>query len=175
MKKVLVWLEDNLETALASIFLFLMLVLGAVQIFCRYLPISPFVWTEELIRYLFVWLVFITIGYAVKTDEHIRITFLKVVLPMKVQYLLDIFSCLCFMAVAVFCMGESINIIEVMRSSGQMATTIPNFPLWLLYLAMPVSFVDILIRGTQTIIKTIIKMRAPGADAVPDKGEEGEA
>ena len=154
MKKVLHWLDENFEPMLASIFLLGMLTLGFIQIFCRYLPISPFAWTEELIRYLFIWMVFVLIGYAVRTDEHIRITFLKAVLPRNMQLVLDIFSSACCVLFALLCMKEGLAVTALMLEKGQMAVTMPNFPLWLTYLVMPLSFIGITIRGIQRIVLT---------------------
>ncbi len=162
MKKALHWIDLNIETAIASVFLVAMLLLGAVQIFCRYLPISPFVWTEELILYLFVWLVFLTIGFAIRSNDHIRITFLKAILPPKGQVVLDILCYVCFIAFAILCLPEAMGIVSLLREQGQMAVTIPNFPVWILYFSMPVCFCDVIIRSIQGIVRDILKLKKGG-------------
>ncbi len=159
MKNILLWIDKNIETAIASVFLVAMLALGAVQITCRYLPISPFVWTEELILYLFVWVVFLTVSYAIRSDDHIRITFLKAILPPKAQIGLDILSYICFILFAVLCMPEAMRIVELLKEQGQMAVTIPNFPVWILYFSMPVCFVNVIIRSIQAIVLKVIVLK----------------
>lgn len=155
LKKILKWINEELELALAAIFLAGMVVLGFLQIACRYLPISPFIWTEELIRYLFVWLVFIPIGVAVKQNQHIRITFLKNALPPKGQLVLDVFSVFCCVLFGALCLKTSIDLVTAMIAGGQVAATMPWFPTWILYLVMPISFILIMIRGIQNIILQI--------------------
>ena len=70
VKKVIQWVDDKLEVFIGAVFLALMVVFTTLQIVGRYLFSTPFPWTEEMTRYMFVWMVFISIGYAVKTGEH---------------------------------------------------------------------------------------------------------
>lgn len=165
LKKILHWLDAELELAIASLFLVGMVILGFIQIFCRYLPITPFVWTEELIRYLFMGLVFIPIGLTMKQGQHIRITFLKSVIPEKGKLLLDLFSDFCCVLFAVLCVKTSFELVVAMMKTGQAAATMPNFPIWLLYFIMPICFVGIIVRGIQSIIHLMKELLKKEGDA----------
>ncbi len=46
-----------------------------MQIFCRYCLNSPLVWTEELSRYLLVWITFFGINYGLRRNKHIQMEF----------------------------------------------------------------------------------------------------
>lgn len=47
-----------------------------VQVVCRYLFNAPLVWSEELARYLHVWITFLGLGYGIRNKSHIEMQFL---------------------------------------------------------------------------------------------------
>ena len=55
MKKILHWLDENLEEFILVIFLIAMTLIMGIQIFCRYVLGMSLSWSEELTRYL-VWI-----------------------------------------------------------------------------------------------------------------------
>ena len=115
VKKVIQWVDDKLEVFIGAVFLALMVVFTTLQIVGRYLFSTPFPWTEEMTRYMFVWMVFISIGYAVKTGEHIRITFVRSLLRPGLRLYLDILcNILCF-GFSVICMIEGYKLLSIIR------------------------------------------------------------
>ena len=50
-------------------------------VFFRYVMQNPFQWTEELARYLMIWMVFIGINIALRKEEHIKIPLLAERVP----------------------------------------------------------------------------------------------
>jgi TRAP-type C4-dicarboxylate transport system permease small subunit len=56
-----------------------------LQIFFRYVLNSPLVWTEELCRYLFIWICFLGWTIALRRKSHIRISFFLERLPRSLQ------------------------------------------------------------------------------------------
>ena len=106
VKKVIQWVDDKLEVFIGAVFLALMVVFTTLQIVGRYLFSTPFPWTEEMTRYMFVWMVFISIGYAVKTGEHIRITFVRSLLRPGLRLYLDILCNILCLGFSVICMIE---------------------------------------------------------------------
>ncbi len=104
---------------IGAVFLALMVVFTTLQIVGRYLFSTPFPWTEEMTRYMFVWMVFISIGYAVKTGEHIRITFVRSLLRPGLRLYLDILcNILCF-GFSVICMIEGYKLLSIIRQEGR--------------------------------------------------------
>ncbi|WP_299867267.1 TRAP transporter small permease subunit [uncultured Hoeflea sp.] len=72
--------NDALRRAIdgaAALLIFLVTVLGIGQVISRYVFNSSLVWSEELIRLLYVWLVLI----AASTAPHMKISFLEGMLP----------------------------------------------------------------------------------------------
>jgi TRAP-type C4-dicarboxylate transport system permease small subunit len=69
-------------TVLTALFL-VMIALGFIQVICRYFLLIPLYWSEELIRYLFVWTTFLGAGVATGYGLHIEIDVLPFVLSKK--------------------------------------------------------------------------------------------
>ncbi len=46
----------------------------AAQVFCRYVVNYSLVWSEELARYLTIWLAFLGVSLGVRADSHFGIT-----------------------------------------------------------------------------------------------------
>ncbi|MCD7992153.1 MAG: TRAP transporter small permease [Clostridia bacterium] len=169
VKKVFQWMDDKLEVFIGAVFLALMVVFTTLQIVGRYLFSTPFPWTEEMTRYMFVWMVFISIGYAVKTGEHIRITFVRSLLRPSLRLYLDIVcNILCF-GFSVICMIEGYKLLSIIRQGGQTAVSLP-IPMWLLYLVMPLGFLLVCLRLVQCTVKIVEQIRQGGIGA--DKIEE---
>ena len=61
-----------------------------MQVFARYVFNMPLTWSEELARYIFVWIAFIGAGYGVKNHLHIEMEALFNKFPKKVQLVLQV-------------------------------------------------------------------------------------
>jgi len=69
-----------------------MVVLVVSQVIARYCFQSPIPWTEQLSKYMFVWLVLISGSYMFGQRGHMNISFFKGKLPKQVQTVLDYVS-----------------------------------------------------------------------------------
>ena len=74
------WLQRLLEWTAGSL-LFVLLVVGMLQVTSRYTGLMFVPWTEEVARLLFVWVVWIGAAVAVFRGSHIRFDFLVERLP----------------------------------------------------------------------------------------------
>lgn len=76
-----------------SVFLFgIMLVSTLLQVISRYIFQRPFVWTQELIRFLFIWIIYLGCALVSKKDEHIRIDFFLLRLPMRIRFIITLLT-----------------------------------------------------------------------------------
>ncbi len=74
------WLQGALD-ATAGALLFVLLVVGVLQVGSRYTGLLFVPWTEEVARLLFVWVVWIGAAAALLRGGHIRFDFLVARLP----------------------------------------------------------------------------------------------
>lgn len=73
MKKVLHWLNDNIEEFLMLVFLAAMTLIMGIQVFSRYVLGMSLSWSEELTRYLFIWSGFLSVSYCTRRCISIKI------------------------------------------------------------------------------------------------------
>jgi TRAP-type C4-dicarboxylate transport system permease small subunit len=70
---------------MAGLLLFVLLVVGVIQVTSRYTGLVFVPWTEEVARLLFVWVVWIGAAAAVFRGSHIRFDFLVERLPQRAR------------------------------------------------------------------------------------------
>lgn len=128
-----------------------MTITALLGIFFRYVMQSSFMWTEELARYLLVWMGFVAISIALRQNKHIRIEILDKLMPAWVtkiaDYGVDIFIAI-FMIVF-FKQGYLLTTNNIM-----MAATFELSMFWI-FLALPVSAALALI---QLVLKVVMKV-----------------
>ena len=83
---------SNIEKYTACIMLVVIVLVGSVQIFFRFVLRSSLIWSEELMRYMFVWLSFLTASIAVREHKHISVDFVTSFTPARVNRVFYILS-----------------------------------------------------------------------------------
>lgn len=71
--KKLKWFLSNLDINLCVFALAVMMVVASMQIFCRYVLNNSLMWTEELCRFLLIWVSFLSVSCATKYDSHLYV------------------------------------------------------------------------------------------------------
>lgn len=71
--KILKFLDKYIEEYLLIFTTVATVLVLFLQVVTRFIFDFSLVWTEELARYLFIWMTFIGVSYAVKKDKHLRI------------------------------------------------------------------------------------------------------
>src|SRR5690625_4163424 len=91
----------RLETWLSMSLLVAMFMLVILQVISRYVFNSPLPWTEELARYVMIWMIFVASAHLSSTGGHIAITLIDKVLPRRgVKWIVV----LAYLIVAVACL-----------------------------------------------------------------------
>lgn len=67
-------LDENLEKYFLGIVVATIAILIVVQVFMRYVMGNSLSWSEELVRWMFVWFIWIGVSYGFKARKHIAIT-----------------------------------------------------------------------------------------------------
>lgn len=83
--KTLETVFDVIEQGLGVAFLIVMFASVLIQIFFRYVLISPLTWTEETSRYSFIWIVLLGAAFAVRRREHVVMEILVKKFPVTLQ------------------------------------------------------------------------------------------
>ncbi len=90
-KKIRKVLDRFVDFVIIVLFIILFAVV-LMQIFFRYVLNSPLVWSEELSRYIFIWVSFLGWTLATRHNTHIRVEFLLKSLPKSIKFIIEIIT-----------------------------------------------------------------------------------
>jgi len=122
-----------------------------LQVIGRYILFNPFIWTEELSRYFYVWMVFCGIGVVIKNNENIMVDVIFNLLPQKWQKAIALVSNI---LILIFSIIMFISGIKMMYSSGIIRCTTMLFLTYnWVYLAIVVGAILIIIFTIQNFFK----------------------
>lgn len=147
---------DNFERALLTILMFVMVVLIFMQVFTRYVLSNSFGWTEEASRYLFIWLIFMSIGISFVDKKHISIDLILDLLPIKFQKVVLQLSYIILMGLSVFLVIQGMDLVNALQEFSQKSSTL-QIPMWMVYLALPVGFLFSVVRLIHVSILLYVK------------------
>ncbi|WP_461533147.1 TRAP transporter small permease [Sinomicrobium sp.] len=135
MKRIL----NKLLGSFLVILMALMVLSVLWQVASRYIAQSPSAFTEELSRYLLIWLGVLGAAYASGQREHLAIDLLSSRLNKSKQIRLNIFINLLivFFAFFVLLIGGA-NLVYVNYELGQHSSAL-HIPLYLVYTVVPIS------------------------------------
>lgn len=83
-------LNAPVEDWLGSATMFLLLVLMAVNVFARYVLNTGIGWSEEISRYLLIWMVYLGIAAGIRNNSHVRIDLIDRIVTERVRKVLGI-------------------------------------------------------------------------------------
>ena len=148
------WFLDHVEEFFMIPLIFAMSIIIFIQVVCRYVFQNSLTWSEEMARYLFVWLVYFSVAYTAKKEAHIRIDAAINIYPKKARPYVEILSEIIVLAFAVFIAVTSVTVFQKISASGQISPAL-HVPMQFVYAAPLVGFVLTAIRQVQCIIRRI--------------------
>lgn len=122
----------------SSFVLLIMLIIISSSIITRYFLNFNFQWVQEIIGLLFVYLIFLAIPIAFKTDEHIKITFFQSLFPDKVRKGIEIFNLIVITFVLISIVLSSVGLIQKV---GGTPLTISKIPRGSILIMFPIGFI----------------------------------
>ncbi|HCX61859.1 TRAP transporter small permease [Sedimentibacter sp.] len=156
--KILKFIDDNLEKIILVILLGATSVVIGLQVFMRYVLQSSLSWSEEIARYMFVWLTYIGISYGVKADRHIKVDAAMYMFPKNIRKYVALIGDILFLAFAIIIVVTSYGVSGKIIMSGQTSPAV-GLPMGLVYLAPFVGFAMVSLRLVQNIIKHITLLK----------------
>lgn len=135
-------MKKRLDKVLGTILVILMTVMVIAvlwQVFSRYVMQSPSSITEELARYLLIWIGILGAAYAAGQQEHLSINLLEEKLDKSNRKKLKIFIniLIIFFGITVLIIGGG-NLVYVNYLLGQSSAAL-EIPLYIVYLVVPIS------------------------------------
>ncbi|MDT8900531.1 TRAP transporter small permease [Anaeroselena agilis] len=128
------------EYILLAVMIALMAIINFLQVVFRYLLHGSLPWSEETLRFLFIWATFIGASIGVRKGAHLGLTFVIGFLPPKLKTAVAFITyglCLVFAGIIAY-LGFQVVVMQIefnVRSSAM------GIPMWWPSLAIPVSFI----------------------------------
>ncbi|AMJ39752.1 TRAP transporter small permease [Anaerotignum propionicum] len=146
--------NDHLEEFFIIPLMFLMSIIIGIQVVMRYVFQNSLVWSEELSRYMFIWLIYFAVSYTARREKHIRIDAAINLYPKKLRPYIEILSELIVLGFSVFIAVTAITVFHKITWSGQLSPAM-RIPMQYVYAAPLVGFVLTAIRQVQCILRRI--------------------
>lgn len=121
-----------------------------VQVICRYVLQSSLSWSEELTRYLMIWIVFLGSGYVLGIGAHSNMDIVSSKLPEHVKNIVDkgISLLLVVFSLVIIRYGCSMVLVGAAQKSSAL-----HLPMSLVYLAIPIGGVIMLFYSVMLLLK----------------------
>lgn len=130
-------------------------VLLVLQVVTRYVLSAPLSWTEELARFLLVWLTFLGSGYLMSRRLHISVDLLVTRLGRRGAAVLDTFATAVVVAVsAVMAVAGAV----LAHSAGDLLAPATKLPLAVVYVA---AFVGFALMCAHSLVNLAVNLRHP--------------
>ena len=141
-----------------------------IQVIMRYVFHNSLTWSEELVRYIYIWQTWIGVSYAVQTGSHLRITMIRDRLPAKGQQVLEILVRIIWVGFAIFIAYQGVQAVQIILSFGQKSSAL-RVPMQFCYMSIPVGMILMSIR---LIEKTIRELLHKDTDSTAQEGGAAE-
>jgi TRAP-type C4-dicarboxylate transport system permease small subunit len=148
------------EDAVLVTILTALILLAASQIVMRNFFNFGFIWADEMLRMLVLWIAVAGAVAASRTDKHINIAILDRFLPEKIKLLVKIVLHLFTAAVCGAVTWYSVQFVQMSHEYGDVL--MGSVPAWLPQLILPVGFGLICYRYSLFVIKEVYRLARGG-------------
>ena len=149
-KKIL----SNFEGYCCALMLAVMCVVVFLQVVFRFVLHGSLPWSEELSRYLQVYITFWGTAYGIKTGAHLGIEAFTHLLPQKGRDILAILVDIVGMGVCALLIYLGASIVSSQMASGQVSPSM-RIPMYFIYGAIPTGMALCVIRYIIEIVKGV--------------------
>ena len=147
-------IDDYLEETILLILLVLMTAIMGVQIVSRYVFQNSLTWSEELVRYMFVWSAFLGVPFCIKHGLSIKVDQFRNLFPVPLQrilmYIDKIIIFLLFLVLFIY----SFKVVRATYLSGQTSPAM-QIPMWTVQISVTVSSLLSMIRSIQNLLNLV--------------------
>ena len=142
---------DNFEGYCCILTLIAMTIIVFIQVVCRFILKGSLPWSEEASRYLLVWTAFLGGAYGVRQGAHIGVEAFTLLLPKKVQKVLNIIVMLASIVLCAVILKYGFSIVQTQLAKGQLSPAM-RIPMGYMYAAIPIGMFFFIVRYIQDII-----------------------
>jgi len=154
-KKILHWLDQNIENALIFPMYFIMMAIMAIGVVQRFFFHTSFHWAVYVCIGLFVWFSWLGCSWNVKERSHLRLSSFRTKMPRNVQLSLLMLDYILWIAFGIIASYYSMLQIIRLHDVGALIYGTETIPKWLVPACIPASFSILIFRVFQCAIQDI--------------------
>lgn len=144
-------IDRYFEETLCAILFGAMVILTFMQVMSRFVLNLSLGWTEEISRFLFIWMVYLAAAMAAKHRRHIRVELIDQFLPRSISKWAGLLSDLLWIGYALFVAFQGYNVAIMIMGHGQLSPAV-QLPMGVIYMIIPLGFILIAFRVLQGIM-----------------------
>ncbi len=152
---------NNIEKWFLIIMMAAMIVIIFAQVVTRYVLGNSLFWSEELGKFLFVWLSWIGVSAGMVNKEHIQITIVLDALArrgfVRGKKIMELVGNLCWMFTSIVILVYGMQLIQSSMEAGVIASA-TGIPMWIIYLCLPISAIVVCLRLVGVIYINICEL-----------------
>lgn len=154
--KLLKLLNNHLEEYILVLLLIAEVIVVFAQVVTRYVFKYPLPWSEEIARYMFIWMVWVGAAYGTKENKNICIDVLSSKFEGPAKKISEALTFVLFVCLMLFMMYTSGKVTMQVYNSHSHATG-SGLPMWIVWFSLPLSMTLMLFRFVQN---SVLKRRA---------------
>jgi TRAP-type C4-dicarboxylate transport system permease small subunit len=164
--KVLRWLDAHFEEFILCVILCVIAIVMFTQIILRNVFSSSLSWSDELCRYLFVWMGGLGVAFATKNESHLRMDILPIMVPAQ-KVPLQVMCDIVLIVIAVLLLNGSIPFFQNLAKTNQVSAAM-QLPMKWVYMSMAVGFSLTILRVVLKYVKLLVKWLQKGKEGVQE-------
>lgn len=146
--------KKEFEYYIITIAMFLLVLMGVLQILFRFVLNFSLSWTEELSRYLFVLMVYTGASLAIKRKRHVRVELVDIYVKGKIKKYIFILNDLVMIWLLILVGYAGLKISITTFEMEQLSPAL-GLPMYLVYGIIPLTFFIGVVRAIQVLIQEI--------------------
>lgn len=150
--------KEPFEAYICVVLFSLIIIVLTMEVVARYVFSSSFRWSEELSRFLFIWLIFISASYAVIKKSHIYIETFFMILPKKVKPYAQLIGNVVWLLFSLFACYLGVDQTLAIFNTSQLSPGM-QIPMYFVYVAIPIGYLLMSFRVLQLIVLEIKDLR----------------
>lgn len=147
-------LDDYLEETILIILLVIMTGVMGIQIVSRYVFQNSLTWSEELVRYMFVWSAFLGIPFCIKHGLSIKVDQFRNLFPIPLQKILMYIDKIIIFFLFLVMFIYSCLVVKASYLSGQTSPAM-QIPMWMVQISVCISSLLSMIRSIQNFLNLL--------------------
>lgn len=144
-------IDRYFEESIVVVLFISMVLLTFTQVLSRFVFNLSLGWSEEVSRFIFVWLVYISAAMAAKHRRHIRVEIIDTLFPRAISKWFGVLSDLLWIAFTVYVAFYGYEMVAMVTEHGQLSPAV-QLPMGFVYSIIPLGFGLIALRVLQGII-----------------------